>query len=167
MSTTELRPVVTLPVSLSPDEAYRRLARLLAGEDSRVTGETVRNHMLLTLKDRERHFWSPWLQLEVRAEVGSEQTRVKGRFSPHPSIWMGFVLAYLALGTLALFASVFAASQWMVGSEPYALWAIPVCGLIAALIYLATRMGQGWAKRDMTELWQAVRDSLDDHTAVA
>ena len=160
MSTLDLRPVQTLEVPLSPDEAYRRLASLLQGANPRVTGQTVKNHMLLTLNTPTRHFYSPWLQLEVRAEVGTEQTRVKGRFSPKPSLWMGFLLAYLALGTIALFGALFGTSQYMVDSAPTALWALPICAALAATLFTATRIGQGLARPEMTELWSVVTDSL-------
>lgn len=161
MPAIRLRPRFVLPVEFSTDEASRRLEQLLHSEQGPVTGQAVQHHLMLTLRNQERSFWSPWLQLEVRSEIGQEQTRVYGRFSPSPSIWMGFALAYLSLGTLSFFAAIFATSQWMLDRPPSALWALPPCGACALALWTATRMGQGMAAQEMDDLRQAVQDCLD------
>ncbi|HPF14881.1 MAG TPA: hypothetical protein PLJ12_11475, partial [Planctomycetota bacterium] len=92
------------------------------------------------------------------------QTIVHGRFSSYPSIWMGFALIYLGLGTGAMFATIFAVSQWMIGRPPNALWALPLCLGLAASLWLATRIGQGLAAKDMADLRQAVEESLQRPT---
>ena len=155
-----LRPRFVLPISLSPDSASERLEGLLRSEEGKVIGQSVKHHLMLSLRGKQRHFWSPWLQLEVRSEIGQDETRVYGRFSPSPSIWMGFALAYLTLGTVSLFAVTFAISQWMIDRAPSALWAVPVCAAIALAMWTATRIGQGMAADEMAELQQAVEDCL-------
>ncbi|MEZ5974187.1 MAG: hypothetical protein R3F33_08615 [Planctomycetota bacterium] len=166
MKAAHLRPVFKLPTDLTPDEASARLEALLTCQDCRVAGQAVKHHMMLTLTDRERHFWSPWLQLEIRTEVGREHTMVYGRFSPAPSIWMGFALTYLALGTISMFATIFAVSQWMLDTQPSALWALPICALIAATIWTATRIGQGMARQEMVDLQAAVEAALEREPVV-
>ncbi len=155
-----LRPRFVLPISLSPDSASERLENLLHSEGGKVIGQSVKHHLMLSLRDEKRHFWSPWLQLEVRSEIGQSETRVYGRFSPSPSIWMGFALAYLALGTVSLFAVTFAVSQWMIDRTPSALWVVPICAAVALTMWTATRVGQGMAADEMAELQKAVEDCL-------
>ncbi|MDF1838095.1 MAG: hypothetical protein P1V35_09520 [Planctomycetota bacterium] len=155
-----LRPRFVLPTSLSPDNASQRLEGLLRSEGARVVGQSVKHHLMLSLRNEDRHFWSPWLQLEVRTEIGQDETRVYGRFSPSPSIWMGFALTYLALGTISLFAVTFAVSQWMIDRAPNARWVVPVCAAIAFTMWTATRIGQGMASDEMAELQKAVEDCL-------
>ncbi|MCP5024014.1 MAG: hypothetical protein GY930_19890 [bacterium] len=156
-----LRPRFVLSSTLSPDEASARLEKLLRSEAGNVKGQSVKHHLLLSLRDQERHFWSPWLQLEVRAEIGQSETRVYGRFSPSPSIWMGFALIYLSLGALSLFAVAFATSQWMLERTPSALWVVPICSGAAFAMWTGTRIGRGMAADEMCELQKAVKDCLE------
>ena len=157
-----LRPRFVLPTPLSPDEASARLDKLLHSEEGKVKGQSVKHHLMLSLRDQKHHMWSPWLQLEVRSEIGQDETRVYGRFSPDPSIWMGFVLVYMTLGTLALFSLTFAVSQWMLQSPPSALWIVLGSAAVAFSMWTATRIGQGMAADEMTELQQAVEDCLQE-----
>ncbi|MCA9001735.1 MAG: hypothetical protein KDB61_07425 [Planctomycetes bacterium] len=155
-----LRPRFVLPLNLSPDAASARLEDLLRSPDGKLKGQSVRHHMVFSLRDRPHRFWSPWLQLEVRAEIGQHETRVYGRFSPSPSIWMGFALTYLALATISLFAATFAVAQWMLDTPPNALWALPICAAVAGAMWTATRIGQGLAAEEMHELQEAVEQCL-------
>lgn len=161
MSVRPLRPTFVLHVPFSADEASERLQGLLREENPKVRGQAVQHHMMLTLQDRERRFWSPWLSLEIRKEVGVDDTRVYGRFSPEPGLWMGFMMTYFALGVIACFASVWGASQWVLEASPTALWALPIVAVLALALWLATRTGQGLAAEEMGELRRVVETCLD------
>jgi hypothetical protein len=155
-----LRPRFVLVSELTPDATSARLEQLLRAEDGKLVGQSVKHHMMFGLRDQAHHFWSPWLQLEVRSEIGQDQTRVYGRFSPSPSIWMGFAMAYLGLATLSLFAVTFAVSQWMLDRAPDALWVLPICAAVAAAMWTATRIGRGLAAEEMAQLQRAVEECL-------
>ena len=155
-----LRPTFVLHVPCSADEASERLQGLLREENPKVRGQAVKHHMMLTLKDRERRFWSPWLSLEVRREVGVDDTRVYGRFSPEPGLWMGFMMTYFALGVIACFAAVWGTSQIVLEAAPTALWALPVVGALALALWVATRTGQRLAAQEMGELREVVEAKL-------
>ncbi len=160
MTVRPLRPTFVLHVPFSADEASDRLQGLLHAENAKVRGQAVRHHMMLTLQDRERRFWSPWLSLEIRKEVGIEDTRVYGRFSPEPGLWMGFMMTYFALGVIACFAAVWGASQYVLDAAPTALWALPVVAVLGLALWLATRTGQGLAGEEMGELRRVVEGCL-------
>lgn len=160
MTVRPLRPTFVLHVPYSADEASERLQGLLREESPNVRGQAVKHHMMLTLKDRERRFWSPWLSLEVRREVGVDDTRVYGRFSPEPGLWMGFMMTYFALGVIACFAAVWGMSQWVLKAAPTAWWVLPLVAVLVLALWIATRMGQGLAADEMQELRAVIEDSL-------
>lgn len=120
------------------------------------------NHLILVHQPELRSFWSPWLTLDLHA-VSDAQTRVAGRFSPHPSLWIGFMFAYLGLAALSLFALLFAFSQWSLGKPPVALWALCGTGALTVGLWAAGKLGERRARTQMEELRQvlegAVRES--------
>lgn len=167
MSTTPapLRPTFDLDVRLAPEHAAERLAGLLATAGLR--GRRVGNHLSLTLDRPAKPFWSPWLTIEVERGTGPPQdadaagrARVHARFHPHPSIWTAFMLTYIALATIALFALSFGISQVVLDQPPVALWLVPVCLGAAAAMYASALVGQRLAADQMHELKQAVEHAL-------
>ena len=80
---------------------------------------------------------------------------VKGRFSPNPSVWTGFMLTYIALGTIVFFMVMFAVSQWIMKNPPSALMLIPIPVVIAVIMYWSSLVGQKIAHEQMRELYDA------------
>jgi len=112
MAVTTLSPEFTAKASGSADEVCQRLQLLALEPNSPYTGKVARRHMTLTVREQDRHFWSPWLNLHITDEDG--QVFVRGRFTPHPNIWTGFACFYFSMLVLAVFALIFAVCQWMI-----------------------------------------------------
>lgn len=114
-----------------------------------------RDHIIVCLHPPFRHFWSPWLHLEVQGDDAG--TRIEGRFSPHPSVWSGFAFAYLALSVICFFSLVFASAQLLLGQVPWASGISLACVAIGAGLWWAAQLGQGLATAQM-ELLRAALD---------
>ncbi len=164
MSIPKMRPTFLLAVNLKHDEAIGRVRTLLNHPDGRFTGKVVGRHIMLTVSKTERHFWSPWLDLEVdeddESPDASGTVTVRGRFMPHPSIWTAYVAGYFGLGTLALFAACFAYAQWATEASPTALWVVGVCVLVTVGIWWSAQVGQKLAREQMGVLREAVGEVL-------
>ncbi|MGE3674725.1 MAG: hypothetical protein AB7K71_33955 [Polyangiaceae bacterium] len=154
------RPTFHLEVTCSSREVRKRLQARL-GEMPVVLGVTkvpgggsegdpISDHFTLSIPEADQHFWSPWLNLEI-APHGSG-TQISGRFSPHPSVWTGFMFAYLALSVLAFFALVFAAALSMSGGAPWTLGLSGLCVAAMILLWWASQVGQRLAQSQMAEL---------------
>jgi hypothetical protein len=153
-----LRPTFEFVVPLSPEDAAARLDGLY--RDGFV-GESVRTHLLVTTPRRERHFWSPWLHLDLRPVEGDAgATDVFGRFSPAPSIWTGFMLTYIALATVAFFSAVWAGAQLAIGARPTMVWGVAGPVVIGGVMAWSARAGQRLARAQMNQLHDAVRRAL-------
>lgn len=156
-----LRPTFDVDVACDAAETGRRLATLL--EDGTFVGEAVGNHLMLGFHKRDRHFWSPWLTIEI--EPADASARVHARFHPHPSVWTGFMLGYLGVGTATTFAAIFGFVQIVLGTFP---WALPIAGaglLLAVVMWYAAKAGQRLARHQMTVLGAQVREVLDRPSA--
>lgn len=159
MQIPPMRPTFLIEFPIDPQSAIDRLSLLVNAHHAPIDGRIAGNHLMLVIPPQRRHFWSPWLNLEVHpCEVGA---CVKGRFSPNPSVWTGFMLTYIALGTLLLFALIFAFSQWITSSPPGALKLgfLPI--VIAIVMYWTSMIGQKLALAQMNELYDASMGALN------
>lgn len=168
MQIPPMRPTFTIEFPLPTREAIERLSVLVSDRDYPIDGRIAGNHLMLVIPPARRHFWSPWLNIEVNpCDAGSS---VKGRFSPNPSVWTAFMLTYIALGTLVFFAAMFGVSQWMMDKTPSALPLALVPIGIGLVMYWASLIGQRIANEQMNELYDASMGALrgrplDERTA--
>lgn len=157
-----MRPTFEIDFPIDPETAINRLCLLLNDDDYPVTGRVAGTHLMLVIPPDRRHFWSPWLNIEVhpQSETNAEEAKIHGRFSPNPSVWTGFMLGYITLITLIFFASMFGVAQWMMDGSPTALKLIPVFVVIGGIMYWASLMGQRIANAQMHELYDASMAAL-------
>ncbi len=158
MQIPPMRPTFTIEFPIEQPAAIDRLARLVNDRDYPINGRIAGHHLMLVIPPARRHFWSPWLNIEVHpCDAGA---CVKGRFSPNPSVWTAFMLGYIAMGTLVFFAGMFAVSQWLTNKPPSALKLAIIPLAIALVMYWASLLGQKIAHDQMNELYDASMDTL-------
>ncbi len=159
MSTAKFRPTFRVPSPLEAGEIMKRVQHGLQDHADNFTGQVKRSHAMISIVDSKRHFWSPWLHLEIREEDSSQQ--LFGRFSPHPSIWTAFMFSYLALAVLFFFSIVFGLSQQLAGQAPTGYYALAVWTAIAILLWFISQAGQKLAREEMESMKQMIEKSLD------
>ncbi len=113
------RPEVHLELARPPEEVLQQFRQTLANPESLCEGHVGSAEFSLTLRGPERHAWSPWISLEVRANEGG--TAIKGRFGPHPNLWTGFVLLYSSEVFIFLMGAMLGSVQLMMGDAPTGL----------------------------------------------
>lgn len=156
MSIPRIAPVFVLTAEGPVDEVCAKLRSLVANSLGRFKGNVAGHHMTLTVRDAERHFWSPWLHLEVSEGEDEGRAQVRGRFTPHPSVWTFFAFSYFSLIVVACFAGIWGMSQWMLDARPTALWASVVCAVLVGLLWWSAQVGQKLAREQMGALREAV-----------
>jgi hypothetical protein len=169
MSAIQMRPTFALETELSEEEVVQRIQNTFSGNPdgepaNNFQGQFVRGHAMISINQSARHFWSPWMHLEIRE---SDQHRlVIGRFSPHPSIWTGFMFSFLAIAVLIVFAAMFGVSQQLSGQTPWAYCFIP-CGLsVVALLWFISKTGQKLARDEMEHMRSSIEKCLGDAPSV-
>lgn len=144
---------------LSPRPIVVKRSRPPGGGAER--GPRDEEHFVLTIPVEQRHFWSPWLTVELSARDGG--THLHGSFSPHPSVWTGFAFAYLALGALTAVSLVLVGSAAMLPmpSQRWALWVTGGASLAMLGMWWASRVGQRLAREQMELLRREVDDAIE------
>lgn len=154
-----IRPTFEVLVAGDGAAVVERLRQRLADGVYPVRTQAVGAHFTLFPAERDVHFWSPWLHIEVESRDDGG-TRVFGRFSPRPSIWTGFMCGYFGLATAGFFAGVWGASQMMLGQRPVAIWITLGCAVVMALMLWASQIGQRLAHEQMAQMQAMVGEIL-------
>ena len=165
MSTIRMRPTFSLETDLSEEEIVQRIQDTFSGNpdgqhSSNFQGQFVSRHAMISITESMRHFWSPWMHLEIRD--GDQQRQVFGRFSPHPSIWTGFMFSFLAIAVLIFFAVIFGVSQQLCGQTPWAYGFIPIGLTVIGLLWFVSKTGQKLAQDEMEQMRSSIEKCLSD-----
>jgi len=158
-----MRPVFEIRLDSSGEDVLRAIDLLLTSGASGLVGQVLPRHAVLQLPPERRTLLSPFLNLELADD--DDGAVLKGRFSPHPNVWTGFVAIYGVLGMIAVLSAMWGLSQWWLG-EPTWIWVgVPVALGAIAFVYGAAVIGQGLTADEMYELRalvdRAVRESPD------
>jgi len=155
MTTPRIRPAFTIDLDLDPTTVMDRLRRRLP-DCPRCTGMSVGRHAELFVPDEERRVWSPWLS--VTAQESDPGTVVRGRFSPHPSIWTLYLFLAFGMAFALLVGLAWGYAQWATEATPWALAIVPLVLGAAGALYGISLIGQRLSVSQMEEL----RDALDE-----
>jgi len=156
MKQVVLGPTFEVRTGLDAEEGSDRLEAVLrehaGGLECRRTG----GHFLVSIGRERRHFWSPWLTFELcgHADGGSGG---HGRFNPSPGVWTGFMLAALAMITVAGAGLVWAFAEWTLNRPMHGLWAGLAGSVGVVALLLVSASGQRLAKAEMDEIEGVVR----------
>lgn len=143
MSRPRIRPTFeeTLPTSIA--RVTSELIDALKDEHAPVRGKVGRLSAEIVIVRAERVFWSPHLSLAFDERDG--RAIMFGRFSPHPSVWSGFVASYALFAIIAICGSIGGYSQWSIGQRPTALYAVLMAMVGFGTSYGAAFIGQSMA----------------------
>lgn len=157
MTTPRIRPTFTIDVDLDPATVMDRL-RLRLPHSRRCAGMSVGRHAELFVPEEIRRVWSPWLS--VTAFEGDQGTVVRGRFSPHPSIWTLYLFLAFGMAFAFLVGLVWGYAQWATETEPWALAVVPLVLVAAGALYGISLIGQRLSVSQMEELQAALGELI-------
>jgi hypothetical protein len=140
-----MRPSFQRYVNCPPSIAQRSLRSYVEDSESGYYGQFYPNHAILSVPEKQEHFWSPQLTLDFETADGG--TLIRGLYSPRPSVWTMFMAMYAMVGFGGLIGLFFGASQWSLGMNATGLWSVPAALVLAGCVYLLSMLGQ-WLSRD-------------------
>ncbi len=146
-----MRPHFEMPVTDDGSAVFARLNDLLAEPKAPFMGHVLPQHAYLRLPRDQRTMLSPNLDLELLTDAHGE-TILHGRFSPHPSVWTGFLALFATLGLLGLCGLMYGLAQLTVQETPWAMLAAPISVALIAFVYGAAFIGQGLSTDQMYAL---------------
>jgi hypothetical protein len=158
-----MRPRFELQLPIERERWLAALQRLLENDSGSLRGQVFRKHAVVQVRDGERTFWSPYLNLEVEDEP--DGSAIRGRFSPHPNVWTMFMAVYILLAIAALAGFSYGIVQYTLGQPIWGFWIVPASVAMFGFVYGATLIGQGLGAEQMYKMRslidRACVDSLD------
>jgi uncharacterized integral membrane protein len=155
-----MRPRFELQLPVTREAWRDALRSELENDPESLRGQVFRKHAVVEIRDGERTFWSPYLNLEVEDEP--DGSVIRGRFSPHPNVWTMFMAVYILLAIIALGGLSYGMVQYTLGESPWSLLVAPAAVALFGFVYGATLIGQGLGAEQMYMM-----RSLIDRTCVA
>jgi len=142
-----MRPRFALQLPVARDAWLDALRAVLEDDDGSLRGQVFRKHAVVQMRDGQRTFWSPYLNLEVEDEP--DGSAIVGRFSPHPNVWTMFMAVYILLALAALGGLSYGIVQYTLGQVPWSFLIVPACVAMCGFVYGATLIGQGLGAEQM------------------
>jgi hypothetical protein len=153
-----MRPLFRLNLPIAREQLMDAIRTALSDDAAPVVGRVLRRHVELTVRPNAQHFWSPHLSLDVLED--DQGTLLRGRYAPHPHIWMLIMAVYSVLLLATIGACVYGCSQWLLGWTPTALWSLPLCAAGAIATWTTSTIGQALAEPQMQGLQQFLEECL-------
>jgi hypothetical protein len=162
-----MRPRFEFQLPVERERWLGALKSLLQTDAGSLRGQVFRKHAVIEVRDGERTFWSPYLNLEVEDEP--DGSAIRGRFSPHPNVWTMFMAVYILLGIAALGGLSYGIVQYTLGQAPWALLVVPAAVALFGFVYGATLIGQGLGAEQMYKMRSLIDRACVDalHATVA
>lgn len=156
----EIRPRFRLRTSLSIEQVKALLQeRIMA--DSSITGNVKMDYAILKIPLKERHYWSPELQIHLEKIEGSQETLMRCLLGPSQAVWASFLMIYVAVGILTVFFGMFGLIKWQLGEFSNTLLVAPIGLVILPTIYIFSRAGQRTGHEQMMHLVSFLYHELD------
>ncbi len=157
-----VRPRFQVQSPMKAAEIVQRIKDHLKVRKSDCQGTTAVGYAIITVPERERHFWSPHLTITIEdQEVGS---LVRGLYTPAPTAWTMFVFFYTVIGLTMLVFLLYGLSCYSLGQPATALWWALALALLFLSIYLVSYSGQKFGRRQMGQIHRFIEDCLGQAT---
>lgn len=155
-----MRPVFELSLKGDGEQAFAALAEALDDPGCDLEGQMLRTHAFLRLPPERSSPLSPNLDLRLREEP--EGAALHCRFTPKPSVWMGFMGLFFFIGMIGLIGLIYGLAQLTVDGPLWTMLAAPAAVALIAFIYGAAFIGQGLSNEEMFELRSFLLCTLRD-----
>ena len=107
-----------------------------------------------SVRDRDRHFWSPFLNLIIESE--RDETVLYGKYGPNGNVWSMFLAAYAALFLTAAVGFFIGTSQMQIDQPITGFWITGGAFLLAVVVWFVGRVGRALAHPQMVMLHECV-----------
>ena len=142
-----MRPTFEIPMKADGSRTMARIRTRLDRGSKRVCGQVRGTHAYMQTPPATQSLLSPHLNLELLERDG--QTVLRGRFSPRPNVWTGFMAIYGVLACTGFGGLMLGWAQTTVDEYPWGFWLAPAALALIAFVYGAAVIGQGLTQDEM------------------
>ncbi len=137
-----LKPRFKIEIDEDKELIIGKFKNKFAQGGSQFSGKIVDHHVIIDVNQKEQHFWSPQLHVEIE-ENEENTTLVKGLFGPKPTVWSLFMFIHFGVAVAFIVFLVIAYTHWSL--EQDYLTAAIVClsmPVLWLLLYFLGRIGR-------------------------
>jgi len=119
----------------------------------------IDDHIFIKFNQKEIHFWSPQLQLEINED--NNESIVHGLFGPNPTLWTFFMFLHFGVATIFIILAVWAYSSATL-NRPYGLQIglMVFMVILWVVLYSFGRYGRKKGKPQMKALYDFMKKIL-------
>ncbi|SEE21863.1 hypothetical protein SAMN04487765_1798 [Tenacibaculum sp. MAR_2010_89] len=129
-------------------------------ENQKFKMKVVDNHIIVDVPEKENHYWSPQLQIEIE-ELTEYTSKIKGLFGPKPQVWTLFMFIHFGVATAFLIFAVVAYSNWSLKKSGFfPIVMLVVLPLLWIVLYAIGSIGKSTGKKQMDELKEFTKQIL-------
>jgi len=161
MDKIQIRPRYTFSVPLKKEEVLTKLRDALKNEPPGLTGKFVKPLVVISIEEKDRHFWSPELSLDV--EEKGDETEIRCTLGPRSALWTMFATFYGFSVLIGVAGLVLGFSQLTLGMKTYGFWFVPVSIILIASAYGIALTGQKLAYEQMLHLRSFIKKTLKNN----
>jgi hypothetical protein len=158
-----VRPRFQVESPMSAAEVVQRIKDGLKACKKDCQGTTAVRYAIITVPERERHFWSPHLTITIEDHEGGG-CLVRGLYSPAPMAWTMFVFFYTVIGMSMLGALLYGLSCYSLDKPTTAFWWALGLAMVLLSIYLVSYSGQKLGRKQLGQLHRFIEDCLGQTT---
>ena len=161
LNTIRTRPRFKLETDLSKEDFELNLKTKLQ-KNPKIQGNINKEVASIWVKTAHNEFWKPYLSL--RAEREEYQTVIRGIFGPSSAVWTFFMFLYFIFGiTFMVFISIWWVTKQIKSSDfPWAIYLAIFSIICLAFTFIATKIGQQKAKKEMEQLRDFAEKTIED-----
>jgi len=160
MTSFRIRPRFRQLRNEKPEEIEKAFKKKIESNKDQFTGIFMEGHITLKIRAKNRHFWSP--QLNLSLETFQDKTVIRGLYGPNPTVWAIFFFGYASLGIILIIAGMLLLSQYMLEMETKLWWVIPACIFTGLILYVIAQMGQKIGASQMFDLHHLYEETLGE-----
>lgn len=156
------RPRFKIYSDLEAEICAEKLKSQLHFQNKIFQGNINKEVANIWVKTEHNEFWKPYLSLRIEKE--ENKTVIRGIFGPSPSVWTFFMFLYFVFSIIFMvFSTIWFVTKQIKSSDfPWANY-VTIFSVICLLItFLATKIGQQKAKKEMEMLRNFSKTVFDD-----
>lgn len=156
-----LRPRFRLRVGIDADAVMDEFRARRDCGDLPCQVQLYEHQVEFSVRERDRHFWSPFLNLVI--ESTSDETVLYGKYGPNVNVWSMFLAAYAALFIGAAVGFFLGTSQMQLDQPLTGFWLTLGCTVGAVVVYVVGRIGRSLAHPQMMMFHGCVERVFGEH----
>ncbi|CAM1342957.1 GTP-binding protein [Tenacibaculum amylolyticum] len=154
-----LKPRFQIDFGMNADVLVSKISKEITDE-KKYKIKLVDNHMVIDIPEKENHYWSPQLNLEIE-ELTEKQSKIRGLFGPKPQVWTLFMFIHFGVATAFLIFATIAYTNFSLGkSNVLSIVMLVVLPVVWVTLYLIGRLGKSTGEPQMDELKKFTKQLL-------